>query len=292
MRVLAATDGSTDATAAIEWLARRPLTVTALRVLTVVTLPPSSIDIPTVRAYYQALRADGERLVEAGCHALAASCPAVESQVLEGDPRERIVEAAREWKADLLMVGARGLGDLAGALLGSVSTAVVRRARCPVLVIKGRPSELRRAVVAVDGSEDSLAAARFLAALPLPRRMAVRLLAVLDLPPAMAPAAGLAPAVLTTPEELFGERRATLEGMLSRLAAGLRTIASEVECSVVVGRSAAEIVSAANEPGVDLVVVGARGLGRVRRCLVGSVSERVLHHAECPVLVVPLPTAR
>jgi nucleotide-binding universal stress UspA family protein len=292
MRILVATDGSTDATAAIEWLARRPLTVTALRVLTVVTLPPSSIDIPTVRAYYQALRTGGERLVEAGCHALAASGPAVESQVLEGDPRERIVEAAREWKADLLVVGARGLGNLAGALLGSVSTAVVRRARCPVLVIKGRLSELRRAVVAVDGSKESLAAARFLAALLLPRRMAVRLLAVLDLPPAMAPAGGLAPGVLTTPEELFGERRATLEGVLSRVAAGLRTIANEVECSVVVGRSAAEIVSAANEPGVGLVVVGARGLGRVRRWLLGSVSERVLLHAECPVLVVPLPTAR
>ena len=59
-----------------------------------------------------------------------------------------------------------------------------------------------------------------------------------------------------------------------------------VESCVVVGHPAEEIVRAAAEPGTDLVVVGARGLGRFRRLLLGSVSERVLHHAACPVLVV------
>jgi nucleotide-binding universal stress UspA family protein len=290
MRVLIATDGSTEATAAIDWLSRLPLTEAALRVMTVVTLPPSSIDIPTVRAYYQVLLDNGARVVAAGRDTLRARCPSVEGQVLQGEPREQIVEAARDWKADLLVVGARGLGGLAGALLGSVSTAVVRRAGCPVLVVKGRPGGLRRLVVAVDGSEDSMAAARFLAALPLPPGMGVRLVAVIDPPPVVAPAEGLRRAVLTASEELLKERRVTLEGILSRVSAELRTVAKEVECSVVVGRAAAEIVNAANEPGVDLVVVGARGVGQFRPWLLGSISERVLHHAECPVLVVPLPT--
>jgi nucleotide-binding universal stress UspA family protein len=290
MRALIATDGSTEATAAIDWLSRLPLTEAALRVVTVVTLPPSPIDIPTVRAYYQLLLENGERVVTAGQDTLRARCPSVEGQVLQGEPREQIVEAARDWEADLLVLGARGLGGPAGALLGSVSTAVVRRAGCPVLVVKGRRRGLRRVVVAVDGSEDSMAAARFFAALPLPPRMGVRLVAVIDPPPVVAPAEGLRPAVLTAPEELFKERRVTLEGILSRVSAELRTVAKEVECSVVVGRAAAEIVNAANEPGVDLVVVGTRGLGQIRRWLLGSVSERVLHHAACPVLVVPSPT--
>jgi nucleotide-binding universal stress UspA family protein len=156
-----------------------------------------------------------------------------------------------------------------------------------VLVVKGRSTGMRRALVAVDGSEDSWAAARFFGGLPLPRELRVRLLAVLDLPPMAASAEGSAPAGVTTPEALIVERRAVLEGVLSRVAASYQGVVRDVECSVVIGRPAAEIVSAAHEPGVGLVVVGARGVGRIRRWLLGSISEQVLHRADCPVLVVP-----
>jgi nucleotide-binding universal stress UspA family protein len=53
-----------------------------------------------------------------------------------------------------------------------------------------------------------------------------------------------------------------------------------------VGKPAAEIVDLAEELGVGLVVVGSRGLGGVRRALMGSVSDSVVRHAHCPVLVV------
>jgi len=52
------------------------------------------------------------------------------------------------------------------------------------------------------------------------------------------------------------------------------------------GNPAAEIVELAEELGVGLVVVGSRGLGGVRRALMGSVSDSVVRHAHCPVLVV------
>jgi len=55
---------------------------------------------------------------------------------------------------------------------------------------------------------------------------------------------------------------------------------------VVVGHPPTEIVEAASKPDVDLVVVGARGLGPLGRLVLGSVSDRVVHHAPCPVLVV------
>jgi nucleotide-binding universal stress UspA family protein len=233
------------------------------------------------------LREEGERTARSGREALAARGLAADIQVVEGDPRERIVEIAQDWRADLVVIGGRGLGALMGALLGSVSTAVLRRAVCPVLVVKWRSTRMRRALVAVDGSEDSWAAAQSFARLPLPKESTVRLLAVLDVPPMMAPTEGAAPAMVTTPEALISERRAQLEGILSRVAASYQGVVRDVERSVVVGGPAAEIVSAAREPGVDLVVVGARGLGPIRRWLLGSVSEHVLHHADCPVLVVP-----
>jgi nucleotide-binding universal stress UspA family protein len=52
------------------------------------------------------------------------------------------------------------------------------------------------------------------------------------------------------------------------------------------GKAAAEIVDLAEELGAGLVVVGSRGLGGIRRALMGSVSDSVVRHAHCPVLVV------
>jgi nucleotide-binding universal stress UspA family protein len=52
------------------------------------------------------------------------------------------------------------------------------------------------------------------------------------------------------------------------------------------GEVALEIVALAEELGADLIVMGSRGLGRVRRALMGSVSDSVVRHAHCPVLVV------
>ena len=52
------------------------------------------------------------------------------------------------------------------------------------------------------------------------------------------------------------------------------------------GSPAAEVVGLAEELGVGLVVVGSRGLGGIRRALIGSVSDSVVRHAHCPVLVV------
>jgi nucleotide-binding universal stress UspA family protein len=62
----------------------------------------------------------------------------VDEEVIEGDAATMIVECAREHEADLIVVGSRGRGSVAGALLGSVSKAVVNQADRPVLVVKHR----------------------------------------------------------------------------------------------------------------------------------------------------------
>jgi nucleotide-binding universal stress UspA family protein len=53
-----------------------------------------------------------------------------------------------------------------------------------------------------------------------------------------------------------------------------------------VGRPDAEIVARAEEMGAGLIVMGSRGLGGIRRARIGSVSDSVVRHAHCPVLVV------
>jgi nucleotide-binding universal stress UspA family protein len=95
-------------------------------------------------------------------------------------------------------------------------------------------------------------------------------------------ASSIQDAIARVTEEGQEERRE----ILARVSRDFVNRARAVESSVVVGHPADEIVRTAAGPDVGLVVVGARGLGRFKRLILGSVSERVLHHTACPVLVV------
>jgi nucleotide-binding universal stress UspA family protein len=288
MRVVLATDGSPEARAAGEWLGHFPLPAsTRVLVVAVATLPPSPLDIPTVREFYETLREEARRAAEDSATPLALRLERTETRVVEGDPREVLVRVAREWDADLLVVGARGLGVVKRFLLGSVSTAVLHHAPCSVLVARGTPGILRKVLVAIDASAHSLVAARFMASLPLSPALGVRLLSVVEPPRFPVPGAGML--AVTAREVLDGwtpTRKRELGETLRRLEPEFRGKVASVDWSVEVGPPAQTIIDAASEPGVDLVVVGARGLGSVERLLIGSVSERVVHQVDRPVLVV------
>ena len=58
------------------------------------------------------------------------------SELLEGSPAEAILEVARTRKSDVIVMGARGLGRIAAAVLGSTSQKVVSHAPCPVLIVR------------------------------------------------------------------------------------------------------------------------------------------------------------
>jgi nucleotide-binding universal stress UspA family protein len=191
---------------------------------------------------------------------------------------------ADDWPADLVVLGARGLRPLQRAWLGSVSTAVVRHVHCAVLVVRGRPRKLRTIVLAVDGSPDSLRAAAFLSGLPLEPGLRLTVVGVV-VPPVGLPAPELASAPLFLDEALTrwqAEMGRAVDGAVANLHAERATI----ERRVIVGQAGEAIVNAAGAAGADLIAVGARGHGAFQRLLLGSVSEYVLHHAECPVLVV------
>jgi nucleotide-binding universal stress UspA family protein len=148
-RILIATDGSQAAHQALEFgldLARHEEAAVAI-----VHVVPFSDGVPldgfglVGRVPYEVNGNDQAVLDEAAAIADREGVPAV-SKLLRGDPATEIVEYADALGADLIVVGSRGHGGLASALLGSVSRGVLARARRPVLVV--RASEVVEPVAA------------------------------------------------------------------------------------------------------------------------------------------------
>jgi nucleotide-binding universal stress UspA family protein len=84
-------------------------------------------------------------------------------------------------------------------------------------------------------------------------------------------------------EELDEEARRLLDAQVKQIEADGSTVA---QAHLRVGRPDEQIVALAEEIGAGLIVMGSRGLGRLRRLLMGSVSDSVVRHAHCPVLIV------
>jgi nucleotide-binding universal stress UspA family protein len=286
MRILLATDGSEDSRGATDWLRQLPLPATSS--VLVVTVASDPTWVRSDRSdLVEAVHADAREVVETARRSLAPRWPETAARVMDGDPRSAILQASEDWSADLVVVGSRGLGAFAGMVLGSVSIEVARHASCAVLITKGSPRPVRTAVVAVDGSPDSLAAARWFGSLQLDRGLRVHLVAVAERPrfPTSAPEV-IRPQLSASIAQIIRERTEELEKALGSVEKGFASGPAAVERAVVVGSPGDVIVDAAKTAGADLVVVGARGLGAFGRVLLGSVSERVVHNASCPVLIV------
>ncbi len=97
----------------------------------------------------------------------------------------------------------------------------------------------------------------------------------------------IAPEVLMPPpEELREELDKRAEEVLKESAQPLRDAGLEVQAKVRFGNPATEIIQEASEGGYDMIVMGSHGRGAIGGFLLGSVSNRVIHHAPCPVLIV------
>ena len=289
MRVLFATDGSSDARAAAAFLPRLPLAAgSRVRIVSVIEPRPSRLDLPGIQDYDNAVTAEGGRVVDEARASLPVSTP-IETAVLAGVARDEIVREARDWEADLVVVGARGLGLVDAWLLGSVSLAVARRVECAVLIVKGGGRRFQRVVVGLDGSDEAAHAARFVAEWPLDARHAVRLIGVVE--PIHFPSSApdlIRPQLAAAIRELKAERRLELSKALDQAAPLFDAHGVTVSRETPEGHPA-DVIAAAAARDADLVVVGARGLGGVKRLLLGSVSENVLRAARCPVLIVKRP---
>lgn len=189
--------------------------------------------------------------------------------------------------AGLVVLGSRGLGEFAGGLVGSVSSAVATHAHCPVVVIRGLPGPDAPpldgpVVVGTDGSEHSEPA--IAEAVQFASRRGADLTAVhawTDLNLATVFDIGADDSILEWPAVAAGE-----EAVLAERLAGWKERYPDVSMRRVVVRDRPVRELARLAEGAQLLVVGSRGRGGFKGMLLGSTSRALLHLVDGPLMIV------
>jgi nucleotide-binding universal stress UspA family protein len=203
-------------------------------------------------------------------------------RIVEGPAAEAIIATAVAAKDELIVVGSRGRGRIAGAILGSTARALARHSPVPVLVVRERREAPMRILVASDGSEDCATAVAALGSLPLPRNADVTVLYVArDTADATWPPGTFGDELRAAVER--DERQAALEAL--RVAAARMPSGVKVHLEIEHGPVADRVLGHAGAMGADLIVLGARGSNLGALFIQGSTADRVLADAHCAVMV-------
>ncbi len=201
--------------------------------------------------------------------------------------------------AQLVVVGARGLGTLERLLLGSVSRAVVHASRIPVWVARAEPPQHDHPgvniLVACENPQQGCPHAQMLASFTWPAGSTCRTLSIV---PSMF--AGQVPEWLQKQarspdvEQMVqawahehDEELRSVQASMEEFTLQLPESCRRHEPIVAEGEPASTILSTVGQEQIDLVVVGAHHKNWLSATLLGSTSEAVLNHAPCSVLVVP-----
>ena len=206
-----------------------------------------------------------------------------EADVVIGPPAQTLTERAAGSR--MLVVGRRGMGTFRRLLIGSTSEAVAANATVPVVVVpdQWKPGDHTGPVLAaVDDSGENRAVIEFAVSEAIAHGLAVRLIHVWDLP-AMYSWDAMNVAGVGTEWSENAERH------LENVKAAWQHMYPDVtfETDVRRGHTVDGILTAAVETDAQLLVVGTRHHTRLTSFLVGSVTRGVLHHATCPLAVVP-----
>ena len=294
MRVLLAIDPSTGSQHVVSEASARPWpTGTTFCVLSVVDVGLWERLPPLIEDAKQTAKA----LVEAATEKLDLPGHDVFSDIQLGYPKKAIPDFAREWKADLVMVGARGQGALSRFFLGSVAQAVLRSAPCSVEIVRSAltdspaSSRAMKILLATDGSECSEIAAHSVANRPWPAGSQIKIISVRELLNLESPSNAFSsspfyPKSLLT--ELLDDARQRAEKAVAQARQAFHSTGLKV-CNgqnIPVGDARAILLDEARTGDVDLIVLGSHGRHGFDRMLLGSVSESVALYANCSVEVI------
>ncbi len=281
--IVVGTDDSPAARTAVQWAAREAeLRNVPLTLVHAVSPEVSTwLRTPVPAGVMRWQQDHGRRLVDEALKVVEAASvrggPAgIQTEILASGAVPTLIDLSKD--AELVVAGAQGSGRWPGRLLGSVSSALLRHAHCPVAIIHDDPStpgaSQAPVLLGIDGSAASELATAI--AFDEASRRNVGLVALhawSDLDVSEWPGVDW-PATQSMAEEVLAERLAGWQEQYPDV---------EVTRSVVQAQPARQLVQLAEE--AQLVVVGSRGRGGFAGMLVGSVGETVAQMAQAPVIV-------
>ena len=150
MKILLAVDGSVYSDSAVEELVKRPWppqsevkVITAVEIPVPVGMEPWAVSPDYFENLEKAVRTAAQAVIDSALLKLKSITDEtlkITGEIIQGPPRQGIVDEAESWGADLIVMGSRGLGAWNRLLLGSVSSAVVHHAKCSVEIVR-RPQD-------------------------------------------------------------------------------------------------------------------------------------------------------
>ena len=239
--------------------------------LSVMTIVLSTQDLEGVGTH--GLRAQLEREAQARLDAVVGAANSAEvacdTQLVYGEePHQEIVRTAQELQPDLVVLGRRGKRGLARFMVGHATAHVAGHAPCNVLMVP-RVGQVwsQRIVLATDGSTHSAAAAEAAREVAIQCRMPVTV-------------------VSATTKNHSEERKCEAQAAVDKVTADLKAAGVACDSLVAEGSPDEVVIETAASRQADLIVVGSHGRTGLSRLFLGSISERIMGQAQCPVLVV------
>ncbi|SEO68847.1 Nucleotide-binding universal stress protein, UspA family [Halorientalis persicus] len=285
-RILIPTDGSDHAIRAAEHaMALARAFDASVRVIGVVDIQDSAGPFNAGGvddAFVETLHSQASESIEA---VEALTDQRVETDIIEGTPANCIADDAAEFDADLIVMGTHGRTGVHRYVVGSVTERVVRLADAPVLTARagvelGPAGGCDDVLIPTDGSDLASVAVEHGIAIAEQFDARVHAVSIVDV-------GDLAMRVEYTPptealERVRDQRTEATEAIADRA----REAGLEVRTAVREGFPAEDLIEYADEEGIDLLAMGTHGRTGLNRFLLGSTTERIIRHADAPVLAV------
>lgn len=253
-------------------------------------LPTMGIfSMPLREEYYAKLENNARATIEKAATSISRRGVKSRSKILHARTSiaDSIIECSENEKCDIIVAGTRGLGGFRRMLMGSVSTDLVNRATCPVLVVRTSPEskqvQLAKLLVATDGSTTALKAVTEAVSIADSVRAELSIVNVVYLSP-LAYSSGVQGTIDRVLRELREEgERIVSEGKQIAEERGIKADARMIDS----GHSpVVAITELADKNEIDLIVLGTRGLGGFQKLVLGSVANGIVHYSKCSVMVV------